>query len=245
MGTESGSDPESSSNGWSRARGLVVKTLVLIGGALLIKRLTKSTTRRDHARVVSRSLTGEKAFWRTPQKPFRQVCNHSFPDYLLIDSIREVYYCVAEVLCIVCLFWLQRLYMVKPCPKELKCDVEVSSYAIRDAEEYKNFCDRPKDQRPLPEEVIGNGASYCTSDLAVLKNSEIHLWDRGFDENRNQVHPIFVALIGLFQDVTTNNKKAHMKWVLVLGHGRFGDQRKDRTSSSQRHHQASTKTCLH
>lgn len=32
---------------------------------------------------------------------------------------------------------------------------QVSSYAIRDAEEYKNFCDRPKDQRPLPEEVIG------------------------------------------------------------------------------------------
>nr|AFJ66202.1 hypothetical protein 7G9.10 [Boechera stricta] len=152
MGTEPGSDPESSSNGWSRARGLVVKTLVLIGGALLIKRLTKSTTRRDHARVVSRSLTGEKAFWRTPQKPFRQ-----------------------------------RLYMVKPCPKELKCDVEVSSYAIRDAEEYKNFCDRPKDQRPLPEEVIGNGASYSISDLVVLKNNEIHLWDRGFDENRNQV----------------------------------------------------------
>lgn len=28
---------------------------------------------------------------------------------------------------------------------------QVSSYAIRDAEEYKNFCDRPKDQRPLPE----------------------------------------------------------------------------------------------
>lgn len=62
MGTESGSDPESSSNGWSRARGIVVKTLVLIGGALLVKRLTKSTTRRDHARFVSRSLTGEKVF---------------------------------------------------------------------------------------------------------------------------------------------------------------------------------------
>jgi len=30
----------------------------------------------------------------------------------------------------------------------------LSSYAIRDAEEYKNFCDRPKDQRPQPEEVI-------------------------------------------------------------------------------------------
>lgn len=32
---------------------------------------------------------------------------------------------------------------------------QVGSYAIRDAEEYKNFCDRSKDQRPLPEEVIG------------------------------------------------------------------------------------------
>lgn len=32
---------------------------------------------------------------------------------------------------------------------------QVSSYAIRDVEEYKNFCDRPRDQRPLPEEVIG------------------------------------------------------------------------------------------
>jgi len=52
-------------------------------------------------------------------------------------------------------FWsLQRFYMVKPCPKEMKCDVELSSYAIRDAEEYKNFCDRQKDQRPQPEEVI-------------------------------------------------------------------------------------------
>lgn len=32
---------------------------------------------------------------------------------------------------------------------------QVSSYAIRDVEEYKNFCDRPKDQRPQPEEVLG------------------------------------------------------------------------------------------
>lgn len=37
---------------------------------------------------------------------------------------------------------------------------QVSSYAIRDAEEYKNFCDRPKDQRPLPEEVIGVSHRY-------------------------------------------------------------------------------------
>ncbi|XP_057970313.1 chromophore lyase CRL, chloroplastic [Malania oleifera] len=215
---------DSSSNGWSRARGLVAKTLVLVGGALLLKRLTKSTTRWDHTRVVARSLSGEKfsrdqasrdpdnyfnlrmltcpaaemvdrskvlyfeqAFWRTPQKPFRQ-----------------------------------RFFMVKPCPNEMKCDVELSSYAIRDVEEYKNFCDRGKDQRPLPEEVIGdiaehlttiylkrcergknclyegstppggfpnswNGASYCTSELAVLRNNEIHTWDRGYDDDGNQV----------------------------------------------------------
>lgn len=60
MGNGSGSDPESSSSGWSRAPGLVVKTLFLIGGAVLLKRLTKSTTRWDHSHVVSRSLSGEK-----------------------------------------------------------------------------------------------------------------------------------------------------------------------------------------
>ena len=54
-----GIDSESS-GGWGMARGLVVKTLVLIGGALLLKRLTKSTTRWDHARLVARSLSGEK-----------------------------------------------------------------------------------------------------------------------------------------------------------------------------------------
>lgn len=228
MGTDS--EPDSNSSGWGRARGLVLKTLVLIGGAVLLKRLTKSTTRWDHAKIVSRSLSGEKlsreqasrdpdhffnirmltcpaaemvdgskvlyleqAFWRTPQKPFRQ-----------------------------------RFYMVKPCPKDLKCDVEVSSYAIRDAEEYKNFCDRPKDQRPLPEEVIGdiaehlttinlkrcergkrclyegstppegfpnswNGATHCTSELAILKNNEVHTWDRGYDDDGNQVWGVKVG----------------------------------------------------
>ncbi|KAI7730329.1 hypothetical protein M8C21_027975 [Ambrosia artemisiifolia] len=49
---------------------------------------------------------------------------------------------------------LQRFCTVKPYPKEMKCDVELSTYDIRDAEEYKNFCDRPRDQRSLLEEVI-------------------------------------------------------------------------------------------
>ncbi|GMP34361.1 hypothetical protein CsSME_00007263 [Camellia sinensis var. sinensis] len=33
-----------------------------------------------------------------------------------------------------------------------------------------------------------NGATYCTSDLSVLKNNEIHTWDRGYDDDGNQVH---------------------------------------------------------
>lgn len=32
-----------------------------------------------------------------------------------------------------------------------------------------------------------NGATYCTSELAILKNSEIHTWDRGYDDDGNQV----------------------------------------------------------
>jgi hypothetical protein len=51
------------SNGWNRARGLAVKALLLIGGALLVKRLRKSTTRWDHARLVAQSLTGEKVLF--------------------------------------------------------------------------------------------------------------------------------------------------------------------------------------
>lgn len=34
---------------------------------------------------------------------------------------------------------------------------------------------------------LQNGASYCTSELAVLKNNEIHTWDRGFDDEGTQV----------------------------------------------------------
>ncbi|KAH7670144.1 Chromophore lyase CpcT/CpeT protein [Dioscorea alata] len=219
MGTDS-----NSSGGGFQAPGLVLKALVLVGGALFLKRLRKSTTQWDHARVVAEALSGEKfsqeqacrdpdnyfnlriltcpatdvvdgsqvlyfeqAFWRTPQKPFRQ-----------------------------------RFYMVKPCPREMRCDVELSSYAIRDAEVYKNFCDRMKDQRPKTEEVnediaehlttihlshcergnrclykgstppggfpnSWNGASHCTSELTIHKNGELQMWDRGYDDEENQV----------------------------------------------------------
>ncbi|KAF1871151.1 hypothetical protein Lal_00020885 [Lupinus albus] len=200
------------SNGWNRCRGLAVKAIVLIGGAFLLKRLSKSTTRWDHATFVSRSLTGEKYSKEQASKNpdnYFNIRMLTCPAAELVDGSNVLYF-------------EQRFFMVKPCPKELKCDVELSTYAIRDMEEYKNFCDRPKDQRPQPEEVIGdlaehlttvelkrcsrgkrclyegstppggfpnswNGASYCTSELAVMKNNEIHMWDRGFDDNGNQI----------------------------------------------------------
>ncbi|RWR86917.1 chromophore lyase CRL, chloroplastic isoform X1 [Cinnamomum micranthum f. kanehirae] len=204
--------PDTGGNGQNRVRGLVLKALVFIGGALLLKKLTKSTTRWDHARFVDQSLCGEKfsrdQASRDPDNYFN-LRMLTCPATEMVDGSRVLYF-------------EQRFYMVKPCPKEMKCDVEVSSYAIRDAEEYKNYCDRSKDQRPQPEEIIGdiaehlttihlsrcergrrclyegstppggfpnswNGATYCTSELAVLKNSEIHTWDRGYDDEGNQV----------------------------------------------------------
>ncbi|CAL9118168.1 unnamed protein product [Musa textilis] len=59
MGT--GTESESSSGGAAgRARGLALKALLLLGGALLLRRMRKSTTRWDHARAVADSLSGEK-----------------------------------------------------------------------------------------------------------------------------------------------------------------------------------------
>ncbi|TYH42172.1 hypothetical protein ES332_D11G045300v1 [Gossypium tomentosum] len=141
-----GRNSESDSNGWSRARGLVVKTLVLIGGALLLKRFTKSTTRWDHARIVARSLSGEKfsreQASRNPDSYFN-IRTLTCPATEMVDGSNVLYF-------------EQRFFMVKPCPKDLKCDVE-------------------------------NGATYCTSELTILKNNEIHTWDRGYDDDGNQV----------------------------------------------------------
>lgn len=216
---------EKDGKGWSKAaRGVVVKALLVAGGALLLRRLTKSTTRWDHARFVSHSLSGEKF---SKEQAARDPDNYfnirllTCPAAEMVDGSRVLYFEQA--------FWRtpqkpfrQRFLLVKPCPKELKCDVEVSSFAIRDMEEYKNFCDRPKDQRPQPAEVIDdvaehlttiymkrcdrgkrclyegstppsgfpnswNGAAYSTSELAVLKNHELHFWERGYDEDGQQV----------------------------------------------------------
>ncbi|KAL9266672.1 Chromophore lyase CRL, chloroplastic-like protein [Drosera capensis] len=240
-------------SGWAKARGLAIKTALLIGGALLLKRLTKSTTRWDHARLVADSLCGEKnskgQAVRDPDHYFN-LRLITCPAAQMVDGSKVLYfeqasgitYWVSECNTLKLTLWSywcfsfndqafwrmpqkpfrQRFYMVKPCQKEMKCDVEVRTYSIRDMEEYKNFCDRPKDQRSLPDEVIGdiaehlttiylkrcergkrclyegstppggfpnswNGAAYCTSELAILKNNEVHGWDKGYDDEGNHV----------------------------------------------------------
>ncbi|EES08568.1 hypothetical protein BDA96_05G145900 [Sorghum bicolor] len=219
-----GSGEEDTGGGGGAVRGAVLKALVVVGGVLLLRRLRRSTTRWDHARAVADALSGEKFSREQARKDpdnFFNLRMLTCPATEMVDGSRVLYFEQA--------FWRspekpfrQRFYMVKPCPKEMKCDVELSSYAIRDAEEYKNFCDRQKDQRPQPEEVIADiaehlttihlsrcgrgkrclyegstppegfpnnwsGASYCTSDLSIHKNGEVHIWDKGFDDEGNQV----------------------------------------------------------
>ncbi|KAH7294084.1 hypothetical protein KP509_28G055600 [Ceratopteris richardii] len=211
-------------NGGRIVRSLVVKSLCALGAAFLLRKLTKTTTRWDHSRAVAEALSGEK--YSTEQAArdpmtFFNLRMLTCPATVLADGSRVLYFEQG--------FgrnpekpYRQRFFKVKPCPNEMKCDVEVGSYAVRDVEEYRNFCDRPKNQRPQPEEVIGdmaehltsvyltrcrrgqrclyegstptsgfpnewNGASYCTSDLSILRNGEVHLWDRGYDEEGNQV----------------------------------------------------------
>lgn len=41
-------------------RGWLLKGIVILGGAILLKKLTESTSRWDHAHVVADSLVGEK-----------------------------------------------------------------------------------------------------------------------------------------------------------------------------------------
>ncbi len=52
-------------NGGGMVKGLVIKAACLVGGAFLLRKLTKTTTRRDHARMVAQCLTGEKVGFET------------------------------------------------------------------------------------------------------------------------------------------------------------------------------------
>ncbi|CAN0906083.1 Chromophore lyase CRL, chloroplastic [Linum grandiflorum] len=193
MGTGTSSGADKDSNGWGSVQGLAMKTLVLIGGALLVKRLTKSTTRWDHARLVSQSLTGEKfsrdQASRDPDNYFN-IRMFLCPAAEMVDGSKVLYFEQA--------FWRtpqkpfrQRFYMVKPCPKESKCDVEDIAEHLTTL--HLKRCDRGKRCLYEGSTPAGgfpntwNGATYCTSELAVLKNNEVHMWDRGYDDAGNQV----------------------------------------------------------
>ncbi|CAM6008546.1 unnamed protein product [Sphagnum balticum] len=151
--------------GGRMVRGLVIKAVCLIGGAFLLRKMTKTTTRRDHARMVAQSLSGEKFSTEQSSRDPMTYFNLRLltcPATVLVDGTRVLYFEQA--------FWRtpdrpyrQRFYMVKPCPKEMKCDVEVGSYAVRDIEEYRNFCDRPTNQRPQPEDVVGDIGEHLTT----------------------------------------------------------------------------------
>eukprot|EP00897_Mesotaenium_endlicherianum_P002244 jgi/Mesen1/2047/ME000149S01036 len=145
--------------------GVVVKTLCVLGGFYLVRKLTKIATRKDHARIVAQSLSGEKfSAEQAARDPmtFFNLRLMTCPAAELADGSRVLYYEQA-------FFstpdkpYRQRFYKVKPCAKEMKCDVEVSSYAVRDTEEYKTYCDRPKNQRPQPEEVAGDIGEHLTT----------------------------------------------------------------------------------
>ncbi|XP_047269789.1 chromophore lyase CRL, chloroplastic isoform X6 [Capsicum annuum] len=194
-GSDSASDSKSdpNSNGWTRARGAVLKSLVLIGGALLLRRLTKSTTRWDHARIVAESLNGEKFSKEQAVRDPDSYFNFrwlSCPAADMVDGSKVLYFEQA--------FWRtphkpfrQRFFMVKPCAKELKCDVEDIAEHLTTI--HLKRCERGKRclyEGSTPADGFPNswnGATYCTSELAVLKNNEIHAWDRGYDDDGNQV----------------------------------------------------------
>jgi hypothetical protein len=49
-------------------RGAVLKALVVVGGVFLFRRLRRSTTRWDHARIVADALSGEKVSKLDPSR---------------------------------------------------------------------------------------------------------------------------------------------------------------------------------
>eukprot|EP00475_Leptophrys_vorax_P009066 TRINITY_DN15959_c0_g1_i1.p1 TRINITY_DN15959_c0_g1~~TRINITY_DN15959_c0_g1_i1.p1 ORF type:complete len:274 (+),score=5.28 TRINITY_DN15959_c0_g1_i1:181-1002(+) len=217
------SDSSGSDGSGIFSQGNMLKAACVLGGAYLIRKIV-TRARRDHCREVSNLLSGEKfsadQAARDPANFFNLRLD-TCPATVLEDGSR-VLYCEQA-------FWRtpekpfrQRFCVVKPCAKEMQCDAEVATYALRDVEEYRNFCERPKNQRPQPEEVIGdisehlttvylsrceggrkcayegstppggfpnnwNGATRCTSELTLFRNGEVHSWDRGYTDDGVQV----------------------------------------------------------
>lgn len=225
--TNNNNNNKGGSGSGSRVKNAVLKALCVAGvagGIFLITKFTQPTTRLDHTRIVAEALCGEKS--SSEQSAWHPMTYFNLrmltcPATTIVNGSRVLYFEQA--------FWRtpekpyrQRFLVVKPCPKEMKCDVEVASFAVKEIEEYQNFCERPKSQRLHAQKVIEdigehlntvymskcekgrrclyqgstppggfpnswNGATHCTSELTIYRNGEIHCWDRAYDDERNQV----------------------------------------------------------
>lgn len=139
-------------------RGFAIKALALLGGAFLIRRLTKRATRFDHTRKAVETFCGEKYSTEQAIKDPLQYFNirlHACPAGVFPDGSQILYSEQA--------FWRtperpyrQRFVKVKPCAKDMNCDVEMASYAVKDVEQFRNFCDRKIEDRPSITDVEEN-----------------------------------------------------------------------------------------
>ncbi|XP_057865577.2 chromophore lyase CRL, chloroplastic isoform X1 [Cryptomeria japonica] len=172
-----------SRNGSRNIASVVVKALCVAGGFFFMRKLTKSTApvRVDHSRIVAEALSGEKFSSEQAARDPMTYFNHRMlacPAMEMVNGSKLLYFEQA--------FWRtpekphrQRFFVVKPCPKDMKCDVEVASYAIKNIEEYRNFCARPDSQRPQSDEILGRKLFACAwishEELSsMLQNILIH-----------------------------------------------------------------------
>ncbi|GLJ44444.1 hypothetical protein SUGI_0932430 [Cryptomeria japonica] len=221
-----------SRNGSRNIASVVVKALCVAGGFFFMRKLTKSTApvRVDHSRIVAEALSGEKFSSEQAARDPMTYFNHRMlacPAMEMVNGSKLLYFEQA--------FWRtpekphrQRFFVVKPCPKDMKCDVElevrlfgkllgtavydeksthlrylqpsraarhtltrrwkhwllifsekadlgdhmvtarnrtfqVASYAIKNIEEYRNFCARPDSQRPQSDEILGHVAEHLNT----------------------------------------------------------------------------------
>ncbi|XP_044492642.1 chromophore lyase CRL, chloroplastic-like isoform X5 [Mangifera indica] len=196
MGTASESDSDSNANGWGRARGLMVKTVVLIGSAVLLKRLTKSETRWDHARNVAASLTGEKFSTeqasRDPDNYFN-IRMVTCPAAEMVDGSKVLYFEQVSVSLMLGILEDSSKALSTEKLRSIKISVigqRISAHCLRKLLvccDRGNHCLYEGSSPPGGFPNSWNGATHCTSELAVLKNNEIHTWDRGYDDDGNQV----------------------------------------------------------
>lgn len=116
----------SGSGSGRRVINAVLKALCVAGGVFLIRKFTKFTTRQDQTRIVAEALCGEKS---SSEQAAGQPMTYfnlrwlTCPATTIVNGSRVLYFEQA--------FWRtpkkpyrQRFFVVKPCPKEMKCDVE-------------------------------------------------------------------------------------------------------------------------